>query len=617
MPVYAGKYARVDLTNGEVRYEPVTDDLARKWLLGSGLAAKLFYDEMDRVAGALDPASPLLIFNGLLSGTFAPTGCRSSWCGRSPLTGIWDESNMGGHWGAGLRNAGLDGLVLTGRTSSPSYLWVHDGEVEIRDASHVWGMETYDAYDALIAETNPKAEAAVIGPAGENLVAYAAVIQGGRHHSRAAGRGGMGAVLGSKNVKGIVVFGKDKPVYSDVTRFRDQVKESNAFIKPGCQSMSDFGTAGGILGSERAGDLPIRNWQMGNWTEGAGKICGQTIATTIRTKHAFCWACPIGCGKIVEINEGPYAGIGGEGPEYEALAGFGAQLEIDDLAAVTRSNDLCNRLGLDTISASGSVMFATEAMERGLIAVEDTGGVPLAWGDAAGVHNLLEMITYRRGAGDLLAGGVRAAAERLGSGADRFAVHVKGLEVPYHDPRATAALGIAYATSSRGACHLESIAYWRTFGIQFKGWLEGPFNPLSAVGAAEVAVKLQDYMAAFNPVGMCKFPGKSGLTPSHTAQIVAAAMGWDMDGEEFLAVGERLFNLKRLINARYGMERKDDTLPHRLLNEPRPSGAAEGNLPDLEYMLEDYYALRGWRPDGTPSPERLTQLGLTEELAVA
>jgi aldehyde:ferredoxin oxidoreductase len=566
--------------------------------------------EMDPALPPLDPRSPIYIFNGLLSGTFAPTGCRSSWCGRSPLTGIWNESNMGGHWGAELRFAGLDGLVITGRAAEPVYLYVHDEIAEIRDATAVWGMDTYDAFDALVAETDPKARAAVIGPAGENLVRFANIMQGGREHSRAAGRGGMGAVLGSKNVKGIVCRGKDKPVYADPIGFRDRVREDNAFIKEHSMPMSNFGTAGGVIGAEGKGDLPLRNWRDGSWPEGAKMISGPAIHEQMWVKHTFCYACPIGCGKLIEVRDGPYAGVRGEGPEYETLAGFGAQLLNNDLSSIAALNDRCARYGLDTISSSSVITFAYEAFERGLIGPEDAGGAALDWGDPAGAFRLLDLITAREGAGAYLADGARAAAARLGNGAEAFASHVKGMELPYHDPRAFVPMGATYATAARGACHLESIAYWRGYGIEFPGWQEGPHDRLASPGAAAVTIDFQDYFGTYNPLGLCKFIGKTGLPPADVARFVGVATGWEITGDELLATGARIFNLKRLINNRFGIRREDDTLPPRILTHPRPSGGAEGNLPDLPLILDEYYAIRGWLPDGRPSPETLERLGL-------
>jgi aldehyde:ferredoxin oxidoreductase len=612
MTCYAGRYLRIDLTSGEVRVEAIAKEDVRQYFLGSGYAAKLYAQEMDPSVAPLDPRNPVYIFNGLLAGTFAPTGCRSSWCGRSPLTGIWNEANVGGHFGAALRNAGVDGLVISGQAAHPVYIYVHDGGAEIRAATHLWGLDTFDAYERLIEETDPKARAAVIGPAGENLVRYAAVMQGGREHSRAAGRGGVGAMLGSKRVKAIVAYGRDKPDYADPAAFRAQVKAQNRAIKEKTGGMSDYGTAGGVTGVEYVGDLPIHNWQGGSWEDGAHAISGQVIHEKYWVKHTFCFACPIGCGKLIEIEDGPYAGVRGEGPEYETLAGFGALLEIDDLAAIARANDLCNRLGLDTISTSGVAAFAFEAFENGLISAEEIEGVPLAWGQPAGLLKLIALIARRRGAGDYLADGVRRAAAHLGHGASRYAIHVKGLEVAYHDPRATFSMAANYATANRGACHLEALSYWTIFGLDASTWAPQPYERFSQAGAGQHAVAFQNYFSTFNPLGICKFIAKASISPETIATLINAALGWALTGEGLLLAGERLFNLKRIINNRLGVTRADDTLPSRLTEVPRPSGQAAGKLPDLARILDEYYQVRGWLPDGRPSRERLEKLGLTE-----
>jgi aldehyde:ferredoxin oxidoreductase len=609
--VYAGNLARIDLTSGANHVEPIYDADVRRYLLGSGLAAKIFLQEIDPALDPLDPASPLLAFNGLLTGTFSPTGCRSSWCGRSPLTGIWNEANMGGHWGAELRFAGFDGIVVTGRAAEPVYLWLHDGEVEIRSAAHLWGLDHFEAFKELRAETDPKAQLACIGPAGERLVRFANVMQGGQDHARTAGRGGMGALLGSKNLKAIVVRGKSKPQYPDIKAFQALVREINQFIKENSVGMSQLGTAGGVPATELTGDLPLKNWTLGSWQEEAARISGQRIAETIFERHTHCFACPIGCGKTVSIKDGPYAGVYGHGPEYETLAGFGGNCQCDDLNAIARMNDLCNRYGLDTITTSSAIAFAMEAYEKGLISKEQAGGLELTWGNAEAMLHAIHAIARREGIGELLADGVRTAAERIGPEAETFAIHVKGLEIPYHDPRAFVSMAANYATAGRGACHLESLSYWLSYGVRFDGWYNPEdYDSHDSVGKGQVAVDFQNYMAVYNALGICKFIAKGKIEPQHVANLVNAALGWNWTAEDIMHTGERLFNLKRLINLRFGIGRADDRLPERLLSEPRPSGAAQGVLPDLDLMLKDYYSIRGWTPEGAPSPERLSALGL-------
>jgi aldehyde:ferredoxin oxidoreductase len=452
---------------------------------------------------------------------------------------------------------------------------------------------------------------ASIGPAGEKLVRLANVMQGGQPHARTAGRGGMGALLGAKNLKAIVVRGDGKPRYPDQKAFRAFVQQINQFIKDNSVGMSQLGTAGGVPGTELTGDLPLKNWTLGSWKEEAARISGQRIAETIFERHTHCFACPIGCGKTVKIEEGPYAGVQGHGPEYETLAGFGGNCQCDDLNAIAGMNDLCNRYGLDTISTSAAIAFAMEAYERGLISRQETGGLDLTWGDAGAMIGAIHAIARRDGIGALLADGVRAAAARLGPEAEAFAIHVKGMELPYHDPRAFVSMAPNYATASRGACHLEAISYWLGYGTRWEGWYApDEWDDHDSTGKGQVAVDFQNYLAVYNPLGLCKFIAKGKVEPQHVAELLNAALGWDWTADDVLRTGERLFNLKRLINLRLGIGRADDTLPRRLLTEPRPSGGAAGVLPDLDRMLEEYYHVRGWTPDGAPSPERLAVLGL-------
>ena len=609
--VYAGKLLRVDLSAGEHHEEAIAAAMVRQYLLGSGLAAKLFYDELDPSHKPLSPESPLYVFNGLLTGTFSPTGCRSSWCGRSPLTGIWNEANMGGHWGAELRFSGYDGLVITGRASQPVYIWIGHGTAEIRSASHLWGLKHDETVEKLHQETDEKAQVACIGPAGENLVRFANVMSGGLGHARTAGRGGMGAVLGSKNLKAVVVRGRDKPQYADRKAFQDFVKEINGFIQANSLGMTQLGTAGGVPATEETGDLPISNWRLGNWQKGAARISGQRIAETIFERHTHCFACPIGCGKTVKIDEGPYAGVHGHGPEYETLAGFGGNCQCDDLEAIAYMNLLCNEYGVDTISTSATLAFAMEAFEKGLLSPQDMGSPELAWGDAEGMIETIHAIARREGVGDLLADGVRAAAQRLGPEAEAFAIHVKGMELPYHDPRAFVSMAANYASASRGACHLEALSYWLGYGVRWDGWYDPKeYDQHDSTGKGRVATDFQNYLSVYNPLGLCKFIIKGKIGPQHTADLVNAALGWDWSADDLLTMGERLVNLKRLINLRLGVTGRDDTLPRRFLAEPRPSGMAAGVLPDLDSMLREYYEFRGWSEDGVPSTQRLEALGL-------
>jgi aldehyde:ferredoxin oxidoreductase len=618
LSVYAGKFLRLDLMEGTWYEERISEEQVQKWLLGSGFAAKLFYDEMDSALDPLDPASPLLVFNGALAGTFAPTGCRSSWCGRSPLTGIWNEANLGHHWGAELRFAGYDGLVITGRAEKPVYLWISSLEagtngpvIEVRDASHLWGKDYFESADTLLEETERRAQVTGIGPAGENLVKIAGVMCGPSHYVRAAARGGMGALMGSKNLKAIVVRGKSRPQYPDQKAFRDEVKVQNAFIKENSIGMTNLGTAGGVPATEKFGDIPLRNWTLGSWEE-VDKVSGATIYDKYLVKNTHCYACPIGCGKEIEVPEGKYQSPRGEGVEYETIAGFAGVLHNADAESVILANSLCNRYGLDTISTSALIGFATEAYEREIIGPDDTGGVELRFGDPEGMLAMIEKIAYRRDIGDTLAEGVREAARRIGNEAEEFAIHVKGLEIAFHDPRAFMSMAINYATAARGGCHLESATYWNGYGVPHPdlGYPEPLPNHESGQAQTRLAYDYQNYAGVYNPLGLCKFIIKGQVGPERTAQIVNKALGWEWTPEDVLNTGDRIFQLKRLINLRLGITAADDVLPERLLTQPRPSGDAAGVLPDMQVMLPIYYQLRDWDEKGVPRPERLAQLGL-------
>ncbi len=613
MSVFAGKYLRVNLTDGEWHQEAIAEEQVIKWLLGSGFAAKLFYDEMDPSLDPLNPASPLLIFNGVLTGTFAPTGSRTCFCGRSPLTGIWNEANLGSQWGAELRFAGYDGLVITGRAEKPVYLWINDleGIIELRDASHLWGADYFEAADTILQETDPKAQVVGIGPAGEKLVKIAGIMSGPSDYVRAAARGGMGALLGSKNLKAVVVRGKQKPQYLDPKAFRATVKEQNAYIKEGSIALTHLGTAGGVVATEKFGDIPLRNWQLGSWDE-AEEVTGKTIYEKYLIKHTRCHACPIGCGKEVEVVEGKYKSPRGEGVEYETIAGFAGSCHISNAESIILANSLCNRYGLDTISTSAAIAFAMEAYEQELIGLQDTGGIELRFGDPDAMLSMIEKIAFRQDIGDLLAEGVREAAQEIGNGAEAFAIHTKGMEIAYHDPRAFVSMAINYATAARGGCHLEALSYWNGYGVHLPdlGYPETIDRLESNYENARMAYDFQNYAGVYNPLGLCKLLIKASVGGERLSQIVNSALGWDWTTEEMMTVGKRIFQLKRLINLQLGITPADDTLPKRFLTEPRPTGSAAGNLPDMDVMLPIYYELRDWDESGAPRRERLEQLGL-------
>ncbi len=609
-----GKLLEVNLTTKGIREREITEDEMKQYAGGSGLAASILFREFEDCP-PLSPENPMIFMPGLLTGTPVPSASRSTVSSRSPLTGIWDESNVGGYWGAEVKSAGWDGFIIRGTSATPVYLYVSDDKVEIRDASGVWGKDTFETEEHLRAETDPKAKVAAIGPAGEKKVLIAGIMFDGRL-GRAAGRGGLGAVMGAKNLKAIVVRGTKRVPLFDGDALKALLKKEIPVIREKAAGMSKFGTAGGVQAVEAWGDLPIQNWRLGSWEEGAKKTTAQSWLEDVLDSHHTCYGCPIRCSKLIKIDDGPYAGIHGHFPEYETLAGFGANCLNDDVQVIMAANDLCNRYGLDTISTSAAVAFAMELYEKGIITKEDTDGLEVTWGSAEAILTLTRQIGEREGFGQTLGKGTRKAAMEIGQNAIEYSIQTKGLEFAFHDPRAFTSMAANYATENRGACHLGALTYFLGRGIQVPdlGYTEPP-DVLSNEGKARIAYDMQNYMSIFNPMGLCKFLFLASVGPTQIARWVKAVTGWEVTPEDMMALGERLFNLKRMYNVRLGISRKDDTLPPRLLAHARPSGKSAGSLPHLGKMLDEYYDLRGWSEEGIPTRERLKDLGLawTEE----
>lgn len=609
---YMGKILRVDLTERKVWTEDLDMNVARKFLGGSGLAAKYLFEETSADTDPLGPDNLLIFMTGPFTGTIVPNSGRHAVVARSPLTGIWGEGDVGGTWGVGLKKAGYDGIIVKGKASTPVYLWVHEDGVEIRDAGHLWGKDVFEVDELIKSETNPKAVISAIGQAGENLVKLANVISDGLD-ARAAGRGGLGAVMGSKNLKAIAVYGTKRPSVADEEGLRALTKEMAASMRERTQGMARFGTAGGLQAMEELGDLPIRNWYQGSWPEGAAKIGGQKMAETILTKNYHCGACVIGCGRVVKLSHGDYAGVEQAGPEYETLGTLGALCLIDDLEAIALGNEYCNRYGLDTISTGSAIAFAMECWEHGLITAKDTDGLSLEWGNAEAMLELIHRIAKRQGIGAVLAEGTRKAAQTIGGLAEEYAIHVKGLEFPAHDPRAYNSVALGYATSNRGACHLQGFTHMfeKSVTMPEMGYPEIQ-DRFGTEGKGRLVAKCQDLMCLLDSIKMCKFSLGGGAKVTQMVQWLNYVTGWDVTVEEFLTTGERLYNLKRLFNVRCGVSRKDDTLPPRILTHKRGSGGAADNLPPFNAMLAEYYAERGWSEEGIPTKEKLCALGLEE-----
>lgn len=613
----------IDLSSGKVSTLRYSEEQVRPYIGGSGLAASLLAESTGPDTDPLSESNVLIYSLGPLAGTIAPTSGRHHITAKSPQTGIFGESDVGGYFGRALRRAGFAGLVIRGKAPGPAYILVEDAArfddshaheaVRVLDASSLWGKDAIAADEALKARHGSDVEVSVIGQAGERLARIAAIMHDGRS-SRAAGRCGLGAVMGSKNLKAVVVRSTSNQVpLHDPEGFRESVRAENRHLPGGAARMGQYGTAGGVVHAEEIGDLPIKNWFQGEFKEGAQKLSGVVMAETILTKRFGCAACPIRCGREVELKSPQYGGYWGAGPEYESLGSLGSMLLVDDLEAVTYAAYLCNAYGLDTISTGGVIAFAIEAFERGYLDVADFDGHAPAWGSVDTLFRLVTMIGERRGIGEILGNGVRAAAAALGIPADAdFVIHVKGLEPPMHDPRAYNSLAVGYATSNRGACHLQGFSHPVERGVPMPelGFPE-QLDRFATADKGRLVAKMQDLMCVFDSAKLCKFLVVAGRPrPTTIADWLAKATGWDIDFDEMMLAGERISNLKRMYNVRCGISRKDDTLPKRIATHKRGSGGAAENLPDLEAMLDDYYAARGWTSDGIPEKHTLDRLGV-------
>ncbi|HDH87321.1 MAG TPA: aldehyde ferredoxin oxidoreductase [Desulfobacteraceae bacterium] len=609
MEGYIGKilYFDLSLSKKDIRDLDIYD--VKKYIGGSGLGAKILFDETDEKTDPLSPENILIFMTGPFTGTPVLCSSRYSVISKSPLTGIFGESSSGGSWGEMLKKSGFDGIVIRGKSPKPVYLWLNNGEVELRNASHIWGKDTFEIDSILKSETNSKAIVACIGQAGEKSIPLAAIMNDGVH-SRAAARCGLGAVMGSKNLKAIVVYGNHKVEVKDAQGLNKSIKELSKIIVEKAAGLKKLGTAGALAVFEEMGSLPLQNWRYNDrWKEGAQKITGATLVESYVTGDYFCKRCIIGCGKKVEVKDGPYKGTEQSAPEYETLALMGSNCLVDDLAAIIKANELCNRYGLDTISTGSVIAFGMEAFEKGLITKKDTDGIELVWGNGDAVVEVVKKIGESEGIGKLLGLGSRKAAEMLGRNAEEFAIHAKGLDFPAHDPRAYNAGAVAFATSARGACHLSGFShvFERSLAAPEIGIPE-PMNRFDVSGKGILTAKTQNYMGMLDSLEICKFILFGGMGISTFIKWYNYVTGEKMDVDSFMLTGERIFNLKRLYNVKCGLSRKDDFLPPRILTWKKVAEDLSPNLPPLGTMLGEYYEYRGWSEDGIPSKEKIEEL---------
>jgi len=592
---------RVDLTTARMQDQEIPTEDCEKYLGGRGLAAKILFEENKPKVDALDPENRLIFMAGPYTGTFGSFTAFYNVTTKGPLTGTILSAHSGGHWGPMLRKTGYDGIVFKGRSSKPVYLLITDMGPELKDASDLWGRNTFDTIDTL-EQRHEKAKAAVIGPAGEKLVRFAAIMN---DHHRAAGRGGVGAVMGSKNLKAVVVHGTKQVSQADPEKLKESFKTATATVKEKSQAFAKYGTSMVVGITGKAGVIPTRNLQTGHFPE-YEKIGGDSLVNNYKTKDSACARCPLHCGNMTKA-EKDYK-VETEGPEYETLAMFGANLDNSNLESIIMANNVCNEYGMDTISCADTIACAYELYEKGIITDKDTDGLKLAWGDHRAMTKLVEMTGKREGFGRLIGEGSRRLAAKYGPEAVKYAMNVKGMEFPGYDPRGIQGMSLAFATSTRGACHLRATMYVPEL-------FQGVLDRFTVKGKAKTLKELQELFTVLDAMVLCKFGARNafGNDWNNMVMLVNAATGRGYTVEELKQVGARIWTLERLFNLREGLSKKDDTLPERFFTLPIHDGPSKGavvNKADFDAELEEYYKLWGWTADGVPTGETLAGLGI-------
>jgi len=609
---YINRILNVDLESKTLKSKPISEDVAKKYLGGKGYALYLLHQQLKEYKAKgiapkdIDPLGPE---NVIIFATGPGTGIAGFPCPgryhvmalRSPLTGSIGSANSGGEWGPGLKFAGFDLVTIRGAAEKPTYLSIVNGEAELLDASDIWGKSTFDTCRILKEETSGNnTSVACIGPAGENLVPMACIIN---DEHRAAGRTGLGAVMGSKKLKAIVVAGEyfvpvaNSNLFKEVSKNCLEKMKTNAVTGEGLPA---YGTSILVNIINNAGSLPFKNWQTGVNPE-ADKISGETLAKKYLVKKRPCWGCTIGCGRVTSVKKGPYQVLYSEGPEYESIWALGNSTGVMELDAVVKANHLCDELGLDPISTGSTIAAAMELREKGSIPEEDLQGIDLRFGNAAALVESIWHTAYRTGFGKYLALGSRRLCEIYGH--PELSMSVKGMEMPAYDPRGIKGIGLNYATANRGGCHVTGY----TISPEILG-LPEKIDPLKWVGKAKWVKTFQDFTCLVNSTVNCLFV-TFALGLKDYSDLLSAVTGWDLSEDDLIKIGERIYNLERLIINEYGFDDKDDTLPPRLLKEPMPKGPAKGRTVELDKMKKEYYKLRGW-VNGKPKKEKLQELGI-------
>lgn len=602
---YGGRVLFVDVTTGASRVEPVSETMARGLLGGNGFAARLLLDHVPPGIDAYDPANAVIFAVGPVTDTTVPGNSRACVAGKSPLTGLFFDSTFGGRFPATMKRTGFDAIVLTGRADEPVYVKVTEAGAELRPAGSLWGRTTRETVQAIHAAEGGDADVMAIGPGGERLVRFSAMGSYWKNREAFAGRGGLASVLGSKRVKAVVVAGTRKTEVADPAALKALLEQQREPLKTGTKALSTYGTPFLVKPINTLGALGSYNLRGEVFAE-AVAISGEEMHAHMHDRDTTCLKCPVACGKQYEVREGELAGLKAKMPEYETIFAFGSMLGNAHAGSLTRANDLCDLLGLDTISMGVTLAFVCEAVERGWLTERDLG-LPFGWGDWRGMLRLIEMTAAREGFGDRLAEGAWRLAESVHPEGTRLVYAVKRLELPAHSARALKGMSIGYATATRGGSHHDT---------RPTPQYAQSFDRRSPEGKPEFAVRSQHFTAVDDSLVLCRFTSERGFglyVDEPYARMVGAITGWDMTTEELERVGERVVNLERLFNVREGVRRDADVLPWRVMHEPIPDGPSAGAYcppEELDGMLDRYYALRGWDADGVPTRDRLTALDL-------
>ncbi|MCE5263490.1 MAG: aldehyde ferredoxin oxidoreductase family protein [Deltaproteobacteria bacterium] len=602
---YVGQILRVNLTNGQVTKEPLRADWARDFVGGVGYSARLYYDEVPAKVDALGPENKLIFMTGPVNGTMIPAASRTSVCAKSPMTGSFFHSIFGGYFGPEFKFAGYDGMVIEGQAAKPVYLWIDDDKVELRDAGHLWGRDPFKTQEIIRKEVgDDEIHIATIGGAGEGGVPFAMILL----DMRAAGRGGIGAVMGSKNLKAIAVRGTGSVTVPNLLRVYNTAIRVNELIagNAAVQGLSGYGTPRGVAGLNAAGILPTKNWQTEVFDRVQG-ITGETMKEKVVKGHRACFACSINCTKYSVVPKGPYKSII-NGPDYEAVYGFGSICCVDSIEALCKADEICDEYGIDLMNTSMTVAWAMECFEKGIFTLEDTEGIDLRFGNADAMLAMTEKIGKREGLGVLLAKGTREAARIVGKGSERWTVQGRGIDYPGHSCRPFPAAAVGYATGPRGASHHD---------IRTTPEKTGLFDRKTLVGKGSLASEINHWLIFCDSALLCHLaetiwgPEKIKST---AYEVVNAVTGWNLDYEAAHRIAERQWNMIRCCAAREGFTREDDQIPIRFMEEPIPDGPMKGSIitkETLEKLKDDYYTYRGWDlKTGNPSKEKLVELGL-------